>query len=287
MLVGTYGMGLLIAIGTSFAYLFGLFSVLYSICLGGVVESYPDHIMTAAMLITFMLLGKAMEMRAKARTSSALKTLMDRQAKVALLLTDYDTSESGAAPVEKEISTDMIQRDDVVKVIRGAVFPADGEVIFGEGEANEALITGEAMPVQKAIGSDVIGGSQLVEGLVYVRVRDAPENSVLQQIISLVESAQTQKAKIQQLADTIAGVFTLFILLCAVVVFVVWIVLLYTDSVPHSILPERRGDLDIVFTLAISTLVVACPCALGLSTPTAIMVGTGLFYISVMFCTYG
>lgn len=287
ILVGTYGMGLLIALGTSFAYFFGLYSLIYSIFEKGEVEAYPDHIMTAAMLITFMLLGKVMEIRAKLRTSSALKTLMDRQPKSAILLNPGHSVDAGkegevlaedepSEEREREIPIELIQQNDIVKVIRGMSIPADGEVVFGHGEVNEALITGEALPVNKTVGSGVIGGTVLQDGMLHVVVKASPENSMLQQIIQLVEGAQMQKAPIQQVADAIAGVFTIIILSLAAIVFVLWMSLLESESLSDKHLPADMSNFNIAFTLGVSTLVVACPCAMGLATPTAIMVGTGV-----------
>jgi Cu+-exporting ATPase len=132
------------------------------------------------------------------------------------------------------------------------------------------------LPVNKTVGSAVIGGTVLQDGMLHVVVKASPENSMLQQIILLVEGAQMQKAPIQQVADTIAGVFTVIILTCAAVVFVLWMTLLKTDNVKENLIPEGMSDFNIAFTLAVSTLVVACPCAMGLATPTAIMVGTGV-----------
>mmetsp|Transcript_17374 Transcript_17374/g.29091 ORF Transcript_17374/g.29091 Transcript_17374/m.29091 type:complete len:1503 (+) Transcript_17374:65-4573(+) len=287
ILVGTYGMGLLIALGTSFAYFFGLYSLIYSVIEKGTVEAYPDHIMTAAMLITFMLLGKVMEIRAKLRTSSALKTLMDRQPKSAILMNPEhlgDTEKEGEVLAvddpgqerEREIPIELIEQNDIVKVIRGMSVPADGEVVFGHGEVNEALITGEALPVNKTVGSAVIGGTVLQDGMLHVVVKASPENSMLQQIILLVEGAQMQKAPIQQIADAIAGVFTIIIVSLAAVVFVLWMSLLESESLSDKHLPADMSNFNIAFTLGVSTLVVACPCAMGLATPTAIMVGTGV-----------
>ena len=279
-LSGTYGMALLIALGTLSAYAFGLYSVVHSALSRGKREAHADHIMTAAMLITFMLLGKLMEIRAKLRTSSALQTLMDRQPKSAILLggeqNESSDDEEKTNAAEREIPIELVQQNDVVKVIRGMAVPADGEVIFGQGDANEALITGESLPVNKTVGSQAIGGTILVDGMLHVLVKSAPESSMLQQIIQLVEHAQMEKAPIQQLADAIAGVFTLIIITCALVVFVLWMVLLETNSVSGSILPSGMSNFNIAFTLGVSTLVVACPCAMGLATPTAIMVGTGI-----------
>ena len=173
---------------------------------------------------------------------------------------------------ERVISTDLLEENDIVKVVRGMTIPVDGEIIHGAGEVNEALITGEAMPVNKSVHDDVIGGTQLQEGILHVRVRTVPECSVLQQIIKLVENAQMEKAPIQQMADQIAGVFALIVISISVVVFVLWLTLLKFEMISREYLPPNLSDFVIAFTFSISSLVVACPCAMGLATPAAIMV---------------
>jgi P-type Cu+ transporter len=173
---------------------------------------------------------------------------------------------------ERVISTDLLEENDLVKVVRGMTIPVDGEIVHGSGEVNEALITGEAMPVNKSINDEVIGGTQLLEGVLHVKVRTVPENSVLQQIIKLVENAQMEKAPIQQMADGIAGVFALVVIAISVFVFFLWLTLLKFDLVSREFLPPNLSDFVIAFTFSISSLVVACPCAMGLATPTAIMV---------------
>lgn len=149
-------------------------------------------------------------------------------------------------------------------MIRGGVIPADGTVYSGTASINESLITGESLPIRKDEGMDVIGGSIVLDGTVYVIVKDAVENSILHQMISLVEGAQLRKAAIQLLADRIAGYFTLIILTISTCVFFVWIAFLYTNTIPEHVLPMNRTRIDIAITIAISTLVVSCPCAMGL-----------------------
>lgn len=150
------------------------------------------------------------------------------------------------------------------QVLRGGVLPADGVVLRGCGTANEALVTGESLPVPKEPGAHVIGGSTLLTGPLLVEVTAVGEDSLLRQIVQLVEGAQGRKAPIQQLADRLAAHFTAFMLSSAAAVLVLWLALLYTHSVSPSLLPSGRSRLDVALTLALSTLVVACPCALGL-----------------------
>lgn len=250
----------------------------------GWTRSYPDNFMTAAMLLMFVLLGKTLEAEAKARTSSALETLIGQQAKNAILLETRPIDRSNSSSTEelkegeyevvseREIPTDLIQHGDLLKVVRGMTCPADGIIVSGSGEMNEALITGEVFPVVKKIDDHVIGGAILKEGSIHFRVTEVGEKSVLHQIISLVENAQMQKAPIQQTADTIAGIFALVVTGIAFCVFFVWYGLLKFDIIERT--PElymAGSDFVVAFTFAISTLVVACPCAMGLATPTAIM----------------
>jgi Cu+-exporting ATPase len=309
-------MGFLIALGTTFSYFFGCFSIVFSMIHNGNVPSYPDNLMTSAMLITFVLFGKVLEGTAKARTSDALKKLMEQKPKKAILLqvrhvdsgdtavnsdgeivVSYDDIDNIDAHLnqsndsytssnnsernyivesEREVSTDLIEENDIVKVVRGMVIPADGEVIRGQGDAMEAMITGEPFPVHKKIGSSVIGGTQLLDGTLHIKVRTADGSSVLHQIIKLIEGAQMQKAPIQQLADNVAGKFALVVITCALLVFIIWEVILNYEMVSRTYFPEHVSNFYISFTFAVSTLVVACPCAMGLATPTAIMVGTGV-----------
>lgn len=151
-----------------------------------------------------------------------------------------------------------------MQVIRGSVIPSDGNVLAGSASVNEALITGESMPIRKTAGMDVVGGSIVLDGTMFLRVKSCVENSILHQMIALVEGAQLRKAAIQLFADRMAGYFTLIILVMSAVVFVVWIGLLFSHSVPEGLLPASRTRIDIAITIALSTLVVSCPCAMGL-----------------------
>lgn len=309
---GSYGMALLVAMGTTAAWSFAVFSLLRSWASGGVLPSNSDFFMTSCMLLSFILLGKYMEHAAKKRTSSALTKLMDIAPKMALLLVikkevrdkinswnsssrisgssndsrhqDSSATEDFLTAVEEEemIPADLVQRGDLLKVVRGTQIPADGEVVYGVGFVDEALITGESLPVTKRAGDRVVGGSLNTEGLLIMRVTGIGEDSTLRQIIRLMEDAQLSKAPIQALADRIAGSFALGVLAISVLTFAGWLVALYSGAVPESWLPpEHRGmgkgaPFVLALTLGVSTMVVACPCAMGLATPTAIMVGTGV-----------
>ena len=313
---GSYGMALLVAMGTTAAWSFAVFSLLRSWASGGVLPSNSDFFMTSCMLLSFILLGKYMEHAAKKRTSTALTKLMDIAPKMALLLVvreaagiggggvgreggrtsngsssksssghpGKDATEEVLPAVEEEemIPAELVQRGDFLKVVRGTQVPADGVVVRGVGFVDEALITGESLPVTKRAGDRVVGGSLNTEGLFVMQVTGIGEDSTLRQIIRLMEDAQLSKAPIQALADRIAGSFALWVLAISLLTFTGWLVALYSGWVPDSWLPpEHRGSgkgapFVLALTLGVSTMVVACPCAMGLATPTAIMVGTGV-----------
>ena len=175
---------------------------------------------------------------------------------------------------------ELVQTGDLLKVIRGTQVPADGVVVSGEGFVDEALVTGESLPVTKRPGDRLVGGSVNTEGLFSMRVTGIGEDSTLRQIVRLMEEAQLSKAPIQALADRIAGSFALWVLAASLLTFLGWAVALSIPGlVPPAWLPADATStppLVLALTLGVSTLVVACPCAMGLATPTAIMVGTGV-----------
>jgi len=187
---------------------------------------------------------------------------------------------------EREIEVDLLQVVDVLKVVPGAKVPTDGVIIKGITSCDEAMITGEAVPVTKEVGDKVIGGSLNCEGVAYFRVTELGEDTVLANIVKLVEDAQTNKAPVQAIADTISSYFVPVVCAISLVVFVMWLTLAATGVIPddwttdhsgtgHSSKPEDNPFL-FAFGFGIAVLVIACPCALGLATPTAVMVATGV-----------
>jgi Cu+-exporting ATPase len=238
-------MDLLVALGTSAAFFLSLFRLLTG---GG-----PLYFEAGAVVVTLVLLGRALEARARRSAASAIRALMQLRPETARIERD------GALV---EVPAEMLRPGDVVVIRPGERFPADGEVLEGESEADESLLTGESHAVAKQPGARVIGGALNGDGLLKVRTTSAVHEGVLAHIIALVESAQASKAPIEALVDRVSAVFVPSILGLALLVFLGWG--LVTGQWQAGLIP------------AISILVVACPCALGLATPTAMMVGTGI-----------
>ena len=174
-----------------------------------------------------------------------------------------------------ETEIELVCVGDFVKVNNGSTVPIDGVVAAGNGLCNEAMLTGEAKPVSKMIGSKVFGGSTLIRGCVVVKVEKLGENSTINQIMKLVESAQMNKAPIQGVADTIAKYFVPTIVVLSVITWIIWFSITFS-SAGDDIDYGKKSKFEFAFNFGISTLVIACPCALGLATPTAVMVGTGI-----------
>ncbi|TYZ65357.1 hypothetical protein PybrP1_012681 [[Pythium] brassicae (nom. inval.)] len=268
------GMSFLVSMGSNASYFYGVFSVGRGFVLHESSVSDPDMFMTAAMLIAFVILGKYLEAIAKGKTSEALSKLMDLQVKVATLLV---LSADGQRVVKEQIvPIDLVQRGDVLKVVRGSSVPADGVVVYGEGRLDEAMLTGESKTIKKSVGDKVLGATVNVDGLFHMRVTGVGSDTALSQIIRLVEDAQSSKAPIQAYADYIASIFVPSVLVLSLATFLTWYLLCVTDVIPKSWLPATDGPFVFAFNFGIATLVVACPCALGLATPTAVMVGTGV-----------
>lgn len=176
---------------------------------------------------------------------------------------------------ESEIPSELIQVNDTLKVLPGAVVPCDGVVVFGLSEVNESMVTGESLPVSKQIGSEVIGGTVNQSGVMHVRAMRVGADATLASITRLVQEAQVSKAPVQAFADRIAGLFVPAVVILALVVFVVWMVV-GRYAIDREALPRKMTPTLLALLHCISVLVIACPCGLGLATPTAVMVGTGM-----------
>ena len=242
-------MDVLVALGTSAAYFYSLAA--YFGLLGQHREVFFE---TSAMLIAFIRLGKYLEARARGKASEALKKLIHLQADKARLVT-----ENG----EKEVPASIIRVGDIVLVRAGDIIPVDGEVLDGGGAVNESMVTGESLPVLKKPGDPVSGATVSTNGVMRIRATRIGEATLLAQIIKMVREAQGDKAPIQKFADTVSAWFVPLVMLLSAATFIIWYAAL------------SSGFLT-AFRFAIAVLVIACPCAMGLATPTAIMVGSGI-----------
>lgn len=244
---GSANMSVLVALGTSAAYFYSLAGLLFPDL--GVTGLYFE---TSAVLITLILLGKLLEARAKGRTSEAIKKLMGLQPKTARVVRD------GA---EIDIPIEQVQVGDIIVVRPGEKIPVDGIVREGRSAVDESMITGESMPVEKGPGDEVVGATINKHGTFKVEATKVGKDTALAQIIRVVEEAQASKAPIQRLADVVSAYFVPAVVGVAVIAFIGWYI--------------ATGDFTRALLNMTAVLVIACPCALGLATPTAIMVGTG------------
>lgn len=241
----------LIAIGTSAAVLYSLYNT-WQIINGNFNAVDALYYETAGVIITLILLGKSLEAVSKGRTSEAIKKLMGLAPKTAIII--YQG-------IEKEIPIDEVEIGDIIIVKPGSKIPVDGTVIDGHTSIDESMLTGESMPVDKKSGDMVYAASLNTTGTIQFRADKIGSDTALAQIIKLVEDAQGSKAPIAHLADIVSGYFIPIVCAIAVIAGIAWYI--------------GTRDLEFALTIFISVLVIACPCALGLATPTAIMVGTG------------
>ncbi|KAG2567916.1 hypothetical protein PVAP13_7NG278400 [Panicum virgatum] len=268
---GSPNMDVLIALGTNTAYFYSVYSVLRA----ATSENYMsnDFFETSSMLISFILLGKYLEILAKGKTSEAIAKLMDLAPETAtLLIHDHEGNVVG----ENEIDSRLIQKNDVIKVVPGGKVASDGFVIWGQSHVNESMITGESRPVAKRKGDTVIGGTVNENGVLHVRATFVGSESALAQIVRLVESAQMAKAPVQKFADQISRVFVPLVIVLSVLTWLVWFLAGRFHGYPRSWIPSSMDSFQLALQFGISVMVIACPCALGLATPTAVMVATGV-----------
>jgi Cu+-exporting ATPase len=249
----------LIAIGTGTAYAYSAVAVLFPAALSASFNAAggapPLYFEAAAAITTLVLLGQVLELRARSRTSSAIRALLDLSPKNARLVRADGT--------EIDVPVAHITPGDTVRVRPGEKIPVDGVVIDGESSVDESLMTGEPMPVGKSAGSRVVGGTVNTTGALVMRADRVGDETMLAQIVRMVGEAQRSRAPVQQLADRVSAYFVPSVLLIAVVTFVAWAIFGPVPKMSHALLN------------AVAVLIIACPCALGLATPMAIMVGTG------------
>ncbi|KAL8760084.1 MAG: hypothetical protein Q9199_000318 [Rusavskia elegans] len=293
-------MDVLVVLGTSAAFFFSVGAMIISILIPP--HSRPSTVFdTSTMLITFITLGRWLENRAKGETSKALSELMSLAPSMATIYIDSAAAERAGeefddrrpiseekakiknsptsnAFAEKIVPTELIEVGDVVILRPGDKIPADGRVTRGQSFVNENMVTGEPMPISKKKGSPLMAGTVNGDGLLSFRVTRAGRDTQLSQIVRAVQEAQTSRAPIQRMADIVAGYFVPTIICLGLLTFTIWMVLSHVLVKPPKIflMPESGGKLMVCLKLCISVIVFACPCALGLATPTAVMVGTGV-----------
>lgn len=250
---GGANMDVLVVLGTSAAYFYSIYQMVKWLI--GTTTTPHLYFETSAVLITLILFGKYLEARAKSRTTNALSELLNLQAKEARIITEDGT--------ERMVPLSQVDVDDTLLIKPGEKIPVDGQIIKGETAVDESMLTGESMPVDKQVNDNVIGSTMNSNGVITIKATNVGKDSALSNIIKVVEEAQSSKAPIQRLADIISGYFVPIVIGLALLTFLIWITLVHP------------GQFEDALVAMISVLVIACPCALGLATPTSIMVGTG------------
>lgn len=249
---GGANMDVLVAVGTSAAYFYSIYEMVR--WLNGSTTQPHLYFETSAVLLTLILFGKYLEARAKSQTTNALGELLSLQAKEARILKDGN---------EVMIPLNEVHVGDTLIVKPGEKIPVDGKIIKGMTAIDESMLTGESIPVEKNVDDTVIGSTMNKNGTITMTATKVGGDTALANIIKVVEEAQSSKAPIQRLADIISGYFVPIVVGIALLIFIVWITLV------------TPGTFEPALVASISVLVIACPCALGLATPTSIMVGTG------------
>ena len=256
---GAPNMDTLIAVGTGASFIYGIYAIygmLYGYSIGNtsLAQSYGHNLYfeSVGMILTLITLGKYFESRAKRKTTDAVRALMDLSPKKAVILRDGK---------EEEIPVSEVRTGDILVVRAGSVIPADGVIVEGSASIDESALTGESIPAEKTKGDNVTGATVSKTGYFTMRAEKIGADTALSQIIQLVDEATSSKAPVARLADKAAGIFVPIVMTISVITAVIWLILGF--------------GADHAFTAAVSVLVISCPCALGLATPTAIMVGTG------------
>ncbi len=254
-------MDTLVSLGSTAAYLLSVVATFFPNLVGGV--TFYD---TTALIVTLIFLGKYLEARAKGQTNDAIKKLIGLQARTARVV---------RAGQEVELLVEQVRVGDEVMVRPGEKIPVDGLVLSGLSSVDESMITGESIPVEKTVGESLIGATINQRGLLRMRATKIGADTMLASIIRMVEQAQGSKAPIQRLADTISSIFVPVVLVIAALTFIAWAILGTISGAAAAAMLSASNPWIVAIVAAVAVLVVACPCALGLATPTAIMVGTG------------
>ncbi|KAG7665854.1 CCC2 [[Candida] subhashii] len=293
-------MDVLVCISTSISYIFSITTIILSVWKGQTNKPPKVLFDTLVMLVGFVSFGKLLENKAKGATSTALSSLLSLTPSICTIVKDtagyeefmkqqHISSQNEKKPASanstihdfatRTISIDLIQPNDIAIVLPGGKIPADGHIVFGETEVDESIITGESLPIHKRPSDPVIGGSLNGPHLIHIRVSRTGHKSQLQQIITLVKESQVNKAPVQRFSDYIAARFVPVVLALSLFTFIAWLItcnIVHIDNLPSIFKKDENGKFFVCLTLAISVVVVACPCALGLAAPTAVMVGTGV-----------
>ncbi len=258
----------LIAMGTGVAYVYSVVATLFPQIFSASFSSMPGmanrpdvYFEAAAAIVTLVLLGQVLELRARSRTSSAIRALLDLSPKMARLVTSND--DGSTTNEERDIPLADVKPGDRLRVRPGEKIPVDGVVLEGSSAVDESMITGESLPVKKTVGSRVIGATINRMGALVMRAERVGNETMLAQIVQMVSQAQRTRAPIQRLADRVAGWFVPAVIAIAATTFIAWAIVGPQPRLAHAIVN------------AVAVLIIACPCALGLATPMAIMVGTG------------
>ncbi|GAA5811168.1 hypothetical protein MFLAVUS_004598 [Mucor flavus] len=288
----TANMETLVALGTSVAYFASVGTVIAAMANPDMEAMGMNYFETAVLLITFIHFGKWLEAMAKGKTAETITKLMDLQPETATLVEvsknprtsiDKNSLSTGETAVEeevlkeREIASEDIQVGDILKVNAGGRIPCDGKIWRGSTAADESMITGESVPVNKSEGDSVITATINLSAPIYIRAIRVGSDTTLSRIIQLVQDAQASpKAPIEQVADNISAVFVPVVILLALITFIIWLVLGIKDMYPHDWIPMGQTKTVFAIMTAVTVLVIACPCGLGLASPTAVMVGTGV-----------
>lgn len=290
--IRSYGRGalmdVLVSCSTMVSYTFSVVAMGALVWSGQTRQPPKTLFETTCMLVMFISFGKWLENRAKGATLTALSKLLQLTPTTCTIVSDKEkyaafmsmldkTPEEGFAT--RVIGVDLIQTGDIAIVLAGTKISADGRIIHGETEVDESLLTGESLPVHKKVGDNVIGGSINGQGVIHIEVTRSLKKSQLQQIINLVKESQVNRAPVQRFADYIASRFVPLVLSLSLFTFVIWsaiCLVVHQDRLPMAFHNDENGRYFVCLKIAISVIVVACPCALGLAAPTAIMVGTGV-----------
>lgn len=283
------GMDVLVSILTLSSFGFSLFAIAWGVWRGDSQDPPELLFDTSALIICLISLGKYLENKAKGATSTALTQLVSLTPTSGTIIAnpmEYEQflkfhTPGGSVPdfATQTLAIDMIQQEDIAVVLPGSKVPADGIVVLGETEIDQSIITGESLPVYKQLHDFVIGGSINGNHTIHIRVVRSGKRSQLQKIINLVKESQINKAPVQRHADYVASRFVPAVLAMSVTTLLVWFAICYyrtEDRLPPLFSTEKNGKFFVCLKMAISVVVVACPCALGLAAPTAVMVGTGL-----------